>query len=69
MVKLENPYLEVSRISCSVPQGSIFGPLLFLLYANDVSMVVKCNLFLYVDDICLVFQSENVKHTCRKAVK
>lgn len=69
MVKLENPYSEVSRTLCSVPQGSIFGLLLFLLYANDVSRVVKCNLFLYVDDICLVFQSENVKDTYRKAVK
>ena len=26
-----------------------------------MSMAVKCNLFLYGDDTCLVFQSKNVK--------
>ena len=60
-VNLENSFSEVSNISCGVPQGSILGLLLFLIYVNDMSMAVKCNLFLYADDTCLVFQSKNVK--------
>ena len=32
-----------------------------LIYVNDMPMAVKCNLFLYADDTCLVFQSKNVK--------
>ena len=44
-----------------MPQGSILGPLLFLIYVNDMPMAVKCDLFLYADDTCLVFQSKNVK--------
>ena len=61
MVNLENSFSEISNISCGVPQGSILGPLLFLIYVNDMPMAVKCNLFLYADDTCLVFQSKNVK--------
>ena len=61
MVNLENSFSEVSSVSCSVPQGSIVGPLLFMIYVNDMPMAVKCDLFLYADDACLVFQSTNVK--------
>ena len=37
-----------------VPQGSILGPLLFLLYSNDLPFSVSCNPRLYADNLCLV---------------
>ena len=61
MVNLENSFSEILSISCGVPQGSILGPLSFLVCVNDMQMAVKCDLFLYADDTCLVFQSKNVK--------
>ena len=47
---LENYYSDPSNIICGLPQGSILGPLLFLICVNDMPQVVKSNLFLYADE-------------------
>ena len=51
----------IDKIEIVLAQGSVSGPLLFLLYVNDMPQAVKCDLFLYEDDTCLTFQNENVK--------
>ena len=62
MVNLENSFSKISNISWGVPQGSILGSLLFLIYLNGLPVAVKCDLFLYANDTWLVFQSKNVKY-------
>ena len=59
-VSLGETISEPSNIDCGVPQGSILGPLLFLIYINDMPQAISCNLFLYADDSCLVFQNKEL---------
>ena len=40
-------------MSSGVPQGSILGPLFFILYMNDISSVVKSNIKMFADDAAL----------------
>ena len=47
-------------ITCGVPQGSILGPLLFLIYVNDMKDAVRCKLLLYADDSALLVSGRDV---------
>ena len=61
-VNINNHFSDLSKISCGVPLVSILGPLLFLLYVNDMPRVTHSDLFLYPDDSSLILQHKDV-HT------
>ena len=67
-ISTENQLSDYGRISCGVPQGSILGPLLFLIYINGMPQAVNSNLFLYADDSYLMFQHKEVEEI-EKALK
>jgi hypothetical protein len=54
-------YSEWESLTDGVPQGTILGPLLFLLYANDLSNVISdiFNLVLYADDTSLIITNSD----------
>ena len=60
-VSIDGRQSSLSHVSCGVPQGSVLGPKLFILYVNDlcnVSNLVKWILF--ADDTSLFPSDANV---------
>jgi len=60
-VKVLNVQSSFQQIVCGVPQGSVLGPLLFLLYVNDISDVCKDLCYvLFADDTNLFMSGKNL---------
>ena len=61
-VSYENVRSVFKKIKCGVPQGSILGPLLFLLYINDLPASSKLSeLILFADDTNIFYSHRNIK--------
>ena len=60
MVDVSGTMSSECNITCGVPQGSILGLLLFLIYVNDMPASVKCKLMLYADDSALLVSGNGV---------
>ena len=48
------------QIMCGVPQGSILGPLLYLLYVNDIHISCESSILSFADDTTLHISDHNL---------
>ena len=63
-VLANNVHSSSLDITQGVPQGSVLGPLFYIIYANDIMEKIKnCNIALYADDTVLYTAGKNFERT------
>ena len=61
-VSLHGEYSELKEIPCGVPQGSCLGPLLFLIYINDLPNISEVlHFYLFADDTNIYYEADTIK--------
>ena len=61
-VSINGESSKMLPITCGVPQGSILGPLLFLIYINDMHLAVKSStMYHFADDTNLLYSCKSLK--------
>lgn len=62
MTKVQNQYSKKRPVVLGVPQGSILGPLLFILYVNDIFNVSNlAHFYLFADDTAIMIKGKSTE--------
>ena len=61
-VSINGKSSEPLEINCGVPQGSVLGPLIFLLYTNDLPSIRNVlDIYLFADDTNIYYESDSMQ--------
>ena len=58
-VVIDGAFSDWGNVISGVPQGSILGPLLFVLYVNDIPQTLSCSSEMFADDT-LLYNSDSI---------
>ena len=66
-VKVDGKYSSIAKVNCGVPQGSLLGPLLFLIYVSEIPDLFAgaISVFQYADDTKLFHVIKNLNDCYR----
>ena len=65
-VNIQDTSSEHKEILCGVPQGSILGPKLFLIYINEICNISPTLKFtLFADDTNIFYSGNNINNMCK----
>ena len=66
-VKYKDIKSDAQDITCRVPQGSVLGPLLFIIYTNDLPNALRhSRCILFADDTTVYYSDDNIKIALEK---
>ena len=65
-VVIDGVYSDQVSVTAGVPQGSRLGPLLFIIYINDILNGLECEGLLFADDTSLTTWGEDANITTAK---